>query len=208
MSVILDHNLKVMIISTSLILTTAVVKKGLLLLLLNPALTPQKKVFEDWLDNDGFKKDYSKDLTKRDLFNELNMLKEKYKKDYDGEWKSENGKKKMILPIKENGEELSPGEIKMALLQLEIRIKKVRLMIEHEYYIIKNHHKPTNVNYIVVRSNWLDNNGNKFKKFSKNIGAEEKVLVDGKVPPRKLDEAKKEIDSMMLEYYKQEYPNL
>jgi hypothetical protein len=193
-----------MVISTTL-LTAGLVKKGLLLLLLNPNLVPERKKYEDWLDNDGFKLDHSKDPSKSLLFQELNRLKNKYRLDWDGEWTNENGVSKMVLPKSEDGRELSPGEIKMALESLELQIEKVRLMIEHEYSVIRNHHKPTGVYYIVVRSYWLNRNGNKFKKFNKNIGAEEKVLVNGEVPKFKIEEAKQEIDNMMWNHYKDEY---
>jgi hypothetical protein len=199
------HNIKNMI-SATLFTTGVLVKKAILLLLLNLENVPEMKVYSDWLKDDKFKKDHSKDPSKKHLFAELDRLKKKYWEDWNGEYKVIDGVHKQIHPMTEDGSrELTPGEIKIAFDSKELQISRVRHMIEHEYSVIKNLHKPSGVKYVVVRSYWFDRNGSKVKKFNKNLGAEDKITVNGEIPKSLLTQGKKEIDEMMWEYYKNEY---
>lgn len=199
------HNIKNMI-SATLFTTGVLVKKALLLLLLNLENVPEMKVYSDWLKDDKFKKDHSKDPSKKHLFTELDRLKKKYWEDWNGEYKVIDGVHKQIHPMTEDGSrELTPGEIKIAFDSIELQISRVRHIIEHEYSVIKNLHKASGVKYVVVRSYWFDRNGNKVKKFNKNLGAEDKITVNGEIPKSLLIQGKKEIDEMMWEYYKNEY---
>ena len=199
------HNIKNMI-SATLFTTGVLVKKALLLLLLNLENVPEMKVYSDWLKDDKFKKDHSKDPSKKHLFTELDRLKKKYWEDWNGEYKVIDGVRKLLHPMIEDGSrELTPGEIKIAFDSIELQISRVRHMIEHEYSVIKNLHKASGVKYVVVRSYWFDRNGSKVKKFNKNLGAEDKITVNGEIPKSLLNQGKKEIDEMMWEYYKNEY---
>jgi hypothetical protein len=193
-------------ISLVAISTGVLVKKALLLLLLNLENVPEMNVYSDWLKDDKFKKDHSKDPSKKHLIAELDRLKKKYWEDWNGEYKIIDGVRKLIHPMTEDrARELTPGEIKIAFDSLELQINRVRHMIEHEYSVIRNLHKPSGVRYVVVRSYWFDRNGNKIKKFNKNLGAEDKITVNGVIPESLLSQGKKEIDEMMWEYYKNEY---
>jgi hypothetical protein len=84
---------------------------------------------------------------------------------------------------------------------------KVRLMIEHDLSIVENLHKPSGVTYIIARAYWIDNNGKKFRKFIKNMGAMEKVYVNGEIPSFKREEVEFTINQMMLEQYRKDYPD-
>ena len=193
-------------ISATLFTTGFLVKKALLLLLLNLENVPEMKVYSDWLKDDKFKKDHSKDPSKKHLFTELDRLKKKYWEDWNGEYKVIDGVRKQIHPMTEDGSrELTPGEIKIAFDSIELQISRVRHMIEHEYSVIKNLHKASGVKYVVIRSYWFDRNGSKIKKFNKNLGAEDKITVNGEIPKSLLTQGKKEIDEMMWEHYKNEY---
>ena len=175
------------------IIYSPMVIKGLLLLL-SKDLNPEEN-FEDWLNNDGFKYDPEKYGEKKFLFNELDKLK--------SEFKSLINKDESILD--ENGKNVSPITVYNWIEQKKIQIDKVRLMIDHVISYGTNLHAPTGVKYVVFRAYWINNQGKKFRKFAKNIGSEEKVLVKGKVPTYKLDEVEKEIDQMMWDQYKSEY---
>lgn len=176
----------------TILLSTGVIHG--LLLLITSELVPDED-FEEWLNNDGF--DYSPERygDKKFLFTELEKVKSEFKEFIN----------KAEALVDENGNSLPAIKIYNWIESKKIQIEKLRLMIEHEISFGTNLHKPSGVRYIVFRAYWINNKGKKFRKFAKNVGAEDKVFVDGKVPPYKLDEVEKEIDRMMLEQYKSEY---
>ena len=177
---------------TTIFLSAGVIK-GLLLLL--PTHLMPDDDFEEWLNDDGFSDVVKKDGNKKFLFIELDKLKNKFRSDMMDVSVIEDGK----------GHPLSPLGVYNLVQGHKNRISKVRLMIEHEISIAHNLHKPSGVRYVVARSYWINNQGKKVRKFAKNIGADDKVLVKGKIPPHKLIEVEKEIDTMMWEQYKSEY---
>jgi hypothetical protein len=56
-----------------------------------------------------------------------------------------------------------------------------------------------------MRAFWVDDKGKPFRKFSKNLGAENKVLVKGVIPPSELDAVEDYIISLMWDLYYFEY---
>ena len=158
--------------------------------------TENNNEFEDWLNNDGFKNNPEKDGNKKFLLIELNRLKEKFRADLiDNTQLKDN-----------NGNTLTPFEIIKLVEAHKIRIEKVRLMIEHEILQSYTLHKPTDVKYIVLRSYWIDKRGKKFRKFSKNLGPADKVLVGGQIPTSTMVQTEKEFDRLMWGLYREEYP--
>ena len=108
--------------------------------------------------------------------------------------------------MKNAGEFLSPFEIYKQLEGYKIILKKLEIMKDRENLITYNLHRATGVRYIVVRGYWIDfATGKKIRKFSTNLGAEEKVLEHGKIPNRLLLNARNEISQMMLSTYRMEY---
>jgi len=176
----------------TILLSTGVIH-GLLLLI--PAELMPEENFEEWLNNDGFVYSPERYGDKKFLFTELEKLK--------SEFKEVINKKETV--VDENGNSIPLVTIYNWIQLKKIQIDKVRLMIEHEISFGTNLHSPTGVRYVVFRAYWINKKGKKFRKFAKNIGSEEKVLVNGKVPSYKLDEVEKEIDQMMWEQYKSEY---
>lgn len=172
-----------------------------LLLLLVPFLIPDENL-NKWLNHDGFSEEDLKDGSKKYLFNELEKLKKRIL--YDAQDKT-------ILTDK-NGENLNPIEVYNLLEAHKNRIKKVRLMIKFEVNLAINTHKPSGKQYVVARTYWIDKNGNKFKKFSKNIGTAEVFWPTGVIPkdrtlPKHVFETvKKELEKMMWKQYGEEYP--
>jgi len=182
-----------MIDLTHILISSGVIK-GLLLLLLKDVMPEEN--FEEWLNNDGFTYSPEEYGDKKFLFTELEKLK--------SEFRDVINKKETV--VDEKGNSMSMITIYNWILAKKIQIEKVRLMIHHEISYGTNLHNPTGVRYVVFRAYWINKEGKKFRKFAKNIGAEDKVLVNGKVPLYKLDEIEKEIDKMMWEQYKSEYP--
>lgn len=174
------------------ILITSGVTKGLLLLL--NLLMPEEN-FEEWLNNDGFTYSPEKYGDKKFLFTEMEKVK--------SEFREVINKKETV--VDEKGQSISLIAIYNWIESKKIQINKIRLMIDHEISYGTNLHSPTGVRYVVFRAYWINKDGKKFRKFAKNIGAEDKVLVNGEVPKFKLKEVEREIDRMMWEQYKSEY---
>ena len=177
----------------TILMSTGIIK-GLLLLLPREVMPDEN--FEEWLNNDGFVYSPEKYGDKKFIYDELEKVKAEFR-DYIS-------RKEPI--VDEKGQSIPALAIYNWIESKKIQINKLRLIMNHEISCGTNLHTPTGVRYVVYRAYWLNNQGKKFRKFAKNIGAEDKVMVKGKVPTQKLDEVEKEIDRMMWEQYKQEYP--
>lgn len=187
-----DTNNKAMIDFGHILISAGVIQG--LLLLIPTELMPEEN-FEEWLHNDGFTYIPEKYGDKKFLFTELENLK--------SEFRSVVNNKEVA--VDDNGKTLTFIAIYNWIQLKKIQIEKVRLMIEHEISYGTNLHSPSGVRYVVFRAYWINKEGKKFRKFAKNIGAEDKVLVNGEVPNSKLEEVKAEIDNMMWKQYKSEY---
>jgi hypothetical protein len=165
-------------------------------LFLGFAKDPLKGPFEEWLLNDGFKPQTLKDGSKKALLLELEQLKNKFRNDLND-----------VNHIKDDsGNPMTPLKTTELIAAAMVQIDKLRLVIQHDLSIVKNLHKPSGVNYVVARAYWIDERGKKFRKFAKNIGSDEKVMEKGKIPTWRLEEVENEIDKMMLNQYREEYP--
>jgi hypothetical protein len=192
MAIIFDTNNDAMIDFGHILISAGVIQG--LLLLIPTELMPEEN-FEEWLKNDGFTYSPEKYGDKKFLFTELENLK--------SEFRDVVNNKEVVFDS--NGKTLTFIAIYNWIQLKKIQIEKVRLMIEHEISYGTNLHTPSGVRYVVFRAYWINKEGKKFRKFAKNIGAEDKVLVNGEVPNSKLEEVKAEIDNMMWEQYKSEY---
>ena len=56
-----------------------------------------------------------------------------------------------------------------------------------------------------MRAFWIDDNGKQYRHFSKNLGAENKVLLNGKIPQHLLNSVKEYIEQLMWDQYYYEY---
>jgi hypothetical protein len=146
--------------------------------------------------NDGFKPQTLRDGSKKGLLLELEQLKSKFRNDLND-----------ANHIKDDmGNPMTPLKTTELIAAAMVQIDKLRLVIQHDVSIVKNLHKPSGVNYVVARAYWIDDRGKKYRKFAKNIGSDEKVMVNGKVPTWRLDEIEIEISKMMMKQYREEYP--
>jgi hypothetical protein len=151
--------------------------------------------FEEWLNDDKFEPSVYSDGTKRHLIEELNRLKDSFRSNISS----------LLGSSGKNANEFSGIQVVYAIQSGKNQIDKLRLVIQNDIYIVSNLHKPTGVIYIVARANWIDNQGKKFRKFAKNIGSDQKVLVNGKIPDWKKNEVRKELYDLMLKQYRSEY---
>lgn len=117
---------------------------------------------------------------------------------------------KKLLSSTENltdteGMELTPIEVYNAIEYYKIRIQKLWLILGLRLYKTFNVNRETKVRYVVMRAFWIDDKGRPFRKFSKNLGAENKVLVKGVIPPSDIDAVEDYIISLMWDLYYFEY---
>ena len=178
-------------------------RSGMIITLL--LFLPPKQSFKgslgEWIDNDGFTDDELADPTKKHLVYELNRLKDEFRRGLSDKESSKGSE----------GDVLNPEEIYNLIEGNKIRISKIRLAIKPEYAISRNLHrnidlpKPKSVYYLVARAYWINNKGKKFRKFSKNFGAEDKVLVNGVIPQGMINEVENALTNMMWEEYRMEY---
>jgi len=104
-----------------------------------------------------------------------------------------------------NGINLNVSDIYNSVNLYKIRIEKLLLMLNMKVYRSYNINKLTGVRYVVMRSSWIDNQGKSYRYFSRNLGAENKVLVNGEIPHTTLNSVNEYIHRQMWDYYRHEY---
>jgi hypothetical protein len=107
--------------------------------------------------------------------------------------------------VDSDGKTLSAIDIYNAIEYFKIRIQKLWLLFNLKLYKTHNVNKDTQVRYIVMRAFWIDDSGKPFRKFSKNLGAENKVLVKGKIPVSVYESVEDYILTLMWDLYYFEY---
>lgn len=107
-----------------------------------------------------------------------------------------------------DGTILSPMDLYNLIREYQIRIDKLALIFNLRLYKTLNENKKTGVKYIVMRAFWIDDKGKNVRWFSKNLGAEGKVLVNGNIPVRQIEGVEKEIILLMWDQYCIEYGNI
>jgi hypothetical protein len=103
--------------------------------------------------------------------------------------------------LDKNQNQLTPIQIYNAIEEYKIRIQKLMLIFNIRLYKTYNVNKKTNVRYIVMRAFWIDHYGKPVKYFSRNIGAENKVLSNGNIPKHMLDSVQEDILHLMWDQY-------
>lgn len=88
--------------------------------------------------------------------------------------------------------------------QMSLQLKRLRLVIQPEFHVIKNVHPVSKIPYLSVRGFWLDDNDKKVKLFTKSLGREDS-FVDGKNDIEMLKEAAKQIQQLSFTKYQEEY---
>lgn len=103
------------------------------------------------------------------------------------------------------GNQLNPIQIYNAIEYYKIRFEKLLLIFNLKLYQTFNVNKDTKVRYIVMRAFWIDEKGKKYRYFSKNLGAENKVLINGKIPVNIMESVEDYILVLMWDLYIYEY---
>ena len=104
-----------------------------------------------------------------------------------------------------DGNVLTPLDLYNLINQYQIRIDKLALIFKLRLYKTLNENKKSGVKYVVMRAFWIDHYGKNVRWFSKNMGAESKVLINGTIPPNQIASIEKEMLLLMWDQYCVEY---
>jgi hypothetical protein len=149
--------------------------------------------YDNFINDDGFKNDHSHD-PRQYLFNELNSVKE----DFHNNLQSKLGQSKWK----------SVSEIHNGIIGYVVQIMRLRAIIEPHIQIGKNTHPRTKITYLAMKAYWPDDNGNSIRKFTRNIGREDEIINNGKISNEALENAKKHIEQLMWNEYREKYKNI
>jgi len=87
---------------------------------------------------------------------------------------------------------------------MSLQLKRLRLVLQPEFHVIKNVHPISKIPYLSVRGFWLDENDKKVKVFTKSLGREDS-FVDGKNDNEMMKEAAKQIQQLAYAKYQELY---
>jgi len=107
--------------------------------------------------------------------------------------------------VDNDGNKLTPINLYNLIDKYKVRIEKLMLIFNVRLYKTLNENKKSGIKYIVMRAFWIDHLGKNVRWFSRNIGPENKVLVNGTIPLHHLEEIEKDILYLMWGQYQIEY---
>ncbi|MEY4541024.1 MAG: hypothetical protein RLZZ306_2781 [Bacteroidota bacterium] len=113
-------------------------------------------------------------------------------------------KSKELITDKD-GNILTPADLYNLINEYKIRIEKLMLIYNIRLYKTLNENKRSGIKYIVMRAFWIDHLGKNVKWFSRNIGPENKVLVNDQIPVHALETIEEDILHLMWGQYQIEY---
>lgn len=156
----------------------------------------KKPIFdiEEWLKENQPKKNYKGEFW-TEVQKEYDRVVQEFKKMLFSNEEVEDARKNLLRPI----------DIYNAIEEYKIRIQKLMLIFNVRLYKTFNVNKKTNVRYIVMRAFWIDQTGKSVRWFSKNIGAENKVVSNGQIPKHLMDSVQEEILRLMWDQYNVDY---
>ncbi len=159
----------------------------------NPKLKgiPQVQSVVEFICEDNFKENVPYDNTNIHIWTKLREVKQGMIDYY-------------IHNVCESNEGGQFHEFHTKFLQMSLELKRLRLVIQPEFHVIKNVHPVSKIPYLSVRGFWLDDNDKKVKLFTKSMGREDSY-VDGKNDSEMLREAAKQIQEMSFAKYQELY---
>lgn len=87
-----------------------------------------------------------------------------------------------------------------------IQILRLRMVIQPEIQITTNVHKQTKITYLTVKGFWLNDNGEKERKFKKSIGRADEYEM-GKKDPKAIENCTAKMQSILMDEYLKYYPD-
>ncbi len=154
------------------------------------SIPPAKKVVEFILE-DNFKDEIYNDTSDMSKWTKLTQLKQN-----------------MLDYYTHNVCESNQGgqfhEFHTKFYQMSLQLKRLRLVIQPEFHVIKNVQHVSKIPYLSVRGFWLDDNDKKVKVFTKSLGREDSFL-DGKNDSEMLKDAAIQIQNLAYSKYHELY---
>jgi hypothetical protein len=95
-------------------------------------------------------------------------------------------------------------EFHTKFLQMSLQLKRLRMVIQPEFHVIKNVHPVSKIPYLSVRGFWLNDIDKKVKVFTKSMGREDS-FVDGKNDADLMREAAKQMQQLSFVKYQEVY---
>jgi hypothetical protein len=159
----------------------------------NPKLKdiPPIKSVVEFICEDNFKDETYKDDTKLTYWPLLDSIKSNMIKYY-------------MQNVCESNQGGQFHEFHTKFYQMSLQLKRLRLVIQPEFHVIKNVHPVSKISYLSVRGFWLDDNDKKVKIFTKSLGREDK-LDDWKNDEVFLASASNQIQELAYTKYQELY---
>jgi hypothetical protein len=106
--------------------------------------------------------------------------------------------------IKNKKEIKTNEQIHTKIDEYMLKIMKLRMIIEPSIQIATNVHTQSKITYLIAKSFWYDEDGNKIRKFTKSLGRAEEYKKGTNDINAKI-EADSKIKDLMIQTYKDEY---
>jgi len=153
----------------------------------------KEEKWDSFIKDDKFTKRTLSDKSKAHFFQELVDVKTRFRLFLD------SNESMNLLIDRKGGASLVEAYINAFV----IRIKKLRLAIQPTFYTTSM--TKGKFRYVVMKTCWIDTNGNYVKKFTKLLGREDEVKIDGNIPKKLIEESEDKLITTMWNQYLKEY---
>lgn len=86
-----------------------------------------------------------------------------------------------------------------------IQLKRLRLVIQPEFQFASSTHTVSDIKYLTVRGFWINDAGERERKFVKSIGRAD-LYAKGKDDPEARKQAKMKLREVLIQEYAEKYP--
>lgn len=143
-----------------------------------------------WIFNDGFNFDHT--LHGGLYYKKLENVKSEFLQFY-------------FTEVAKNKKEIKTNEhVDSKIDEYILKIMKLRMIVEPSIQIATNVHTQSKITYLIAKSFWYDEDGNKIRKFTKSLGRAEEYEYGIDDINAKSD-ADNKIKEIMIQTYKDEY---
>lgn len=164
-------------------------------LIKNNKFSTEHKAFITWVINDNFDEYTAKRKKKINHFALLEKIKEEILDLYTNELNKETHDSQLKIT----------GDIYIKLEKYIIKLMRMREVIQPEIQISRNVHPVTNIPYLAAKAFWIEDTGEKKRRFTKSLGREDEYALGSKDPKVK-ETAISKIQEVMFQSFKEAYP--
>ncbi len=118
-----------------------------------------------WIVDDKFDAETTKSLKNQPLINKLNELKDSFLSFYFNH----------LEDVTANNSDINRScDIHTTIGKYVLQLMRLRLVIQPEIQIAMNKHTHSHIDYMAVKAFWIEENGEKRRRFTKSLGRAEK----------------------------------